>query len=240
MATDTTAQATLAARARDLVRPLLEAPIARLSRVGRGTFLDNGEFPWIAGLEAGFADIRTELDTVLESRSVIPAFQQVLPSQQSLTSDDRWRTFMFYGYGHRIDANCRRCHRTDALLKQIPGMTTAFFSILSPGKHIPPHRGFYNGVLRYHLGLIVPDDWRSCRIRVGDDVHRWREGESVVFDDTYEHEVWNDTDQERVVLFVDFLRPLPFPASTFNALVVNGISQLPEIRRSARLQLPPD
>jgi ornithine lipid ester-linked acyl 2-hydroxylase len=239
MVTKTAALRAPATKARDLARPLVEAPIARLSLVGRGNFLGNDAFPWTAVLERGFDDIRAELDTVLASGSAIPSFQQVLPSQRSLTSDDRWRTFMLYGYGHRIDSNCRRCPRTDALLQRIPGMRTAFFSILSPGKHIPPHRGFYNGVLRYHLGLIVPDDWRSCWIRVGDEVHRWREGEGVVFDDTHEHEVRNDTDQQRVVLFVDFLRPLPFPASTFNSLVVKAISQLPEIRRAARSQRPP-
>ncbi len=75
-------------------------------------------------------------------------------------------------YGHRSDANCRRYPRTDAVSKRIPGLTAAFLSILSPGKHIPPHRGFYSGVLRYHLGLMVPDDCRSFRISVGGDVHR--------------------------------------------------------------------
>ncbi len=237
--TETATPTALATRARNLARPLFEAPIALLSRVGRGTFLANDAFPWTADLEGGFGDIRAELDAILAGGPAIPTLQQVLPSQRSLTSDDRWRTFMLYGYGHRVDENCRRCPRTDALLQRIPGMRTAFFSILSPGKHIPAHRGFYNGLLRYHLGLIVPDDWRSCWIRVGGDVHRWREGGSVVFDDTYEHEVRNDTDQQRVVLFVDFLRPLPFPASAVNSLVVKGISQLPEIRRAARLQLPP-
>ncbi len=108
------------------------------------------------------------------------------------------------------------CPRTAALMREIPGMTTAMFSILSPRKHILDHRGPYKGVLRYHLGLIVPEDAEACRIRVGEDIRHWEEGKSMIFDDTFNHEVWNDTDETRVVLFVDVLRPLPFPESAIN------------------------
>ncbi len=98
-------------------------------------------------------------------------------------------------------------------MREIPGMTTAMFSILSPRKHILDHRGPYKGVLRYHLGLIVPREAERCRIRVGEDIRHWEEGKSLIFDDTFNHEVWNDTDETRVVLFVDVLRPLPSPWS---------------------------
>jgi beta-hydroxylase len=72
------------------------------------------------------------------------------------------------------------------------------------------------GVLRYHLGLIVPHQKEACRISVDSEVAHWEEGRSVVFDDTYMHEVWNETDEEGVVLFVDFSRPLPSPVSVLN------------------------
>ena len=89
------------------------------------------------------------------------------------------------------------------------------FSILEPGKHLPPHRGPYNGVLRLHLGLIVPEPREQLGIRVENQVYRWQEGEAVIFDDAYEHEAWNKTPQTRVVLFVDFVKPTalagPFP-----------------------------
>ena len=101
----------------------------------------------------------------------------------------------------------------------VPGMQTAMFSILAAGKHIPDHNGPYKGVIRYHLGLKVPRAADRCRIRVGDTIATWREGASLIFDDTYEHEVWNDTDEERVVLFLDIVRPLRFPMN-----VVNGSS----------------
>ena len=121
-------------------------------------------------------------------------------------------------------------------MREIPGMTTAMFSILSPRKHILDHRGPYKGVLRYHLGLIVPEDAESCRIRVGEDFRHWQEGESMIFDDTFNHEVWNDTDETRVVLFVDVLRPLPEPESTINRLIVKAIGYSPFVLDAKRNQ----
>jgi len=109
-------------------------------------------------------------------------------------------------------------------------MKTAFFSILAPGKHIPAHRGPFKGVIRYHLGLLVPEPAERCRIRVGTEIRHWREGESLVFDDTYEHEVWNDTSGRRAVLFLDVVRPLRFPASTFNDLILALIKRSPFVQ----------
>jgi aspartyl/asparaginyl beta-hydroxylase (cupin superfamily) len=104
--------------------------------------------------------------------------------------------------------NCLRCPATAAVLRAIPGVITGFFSILGPGKRLPPHYGPYRGVLRHHLALIVPEPLEKCGIRVDDQTRHWTEGQSLVFDDTYEHEAWNDTDGERVVLFLDIKRPL--------------------------------
>src|SRR5438445_9608768 len=116
------------------------------------------------------------------------------------------------------------CPRTAALMREIPGMTTAMFSILSPRKHILDHRGPYKGVIRYHLGLIVPKEKEACRIRVGDTIAHWEEGKSLFFDDTFPHEVWNDTDSMRVVLFMDILRPLPAPVALLNDLIIRIIA----------------
>jgi beta-hydroxylase len=121
-------------------------------------------------------------------------------------------------------------------MEQIPGMKTAMFSILSPRKHILDHRGPYKGVLRYHLGLIVPADAEACRIRVGEDIRHWEEGKSMIFDDTFNHEVWNDTDQRRVVLFVDVLRPLPSPYAAINSLIVKLIGFSPFVLDAKRNQ----
>jgi aspartyl/asparaginyl beta-hydroxylase (cupin superfamily) len=212
----------------------IEALIGRASLVGEATFFDPTEFPWARRLEAGWPLIRAELDRVLEDREHLPNFQDISVDQASITNDDRWKTYFLYGYGFKSDANCARCPETARLCAEIPGMKTAFFSILSPGKHIEVHRGPYKGVLRYHLGLRIPDPADGCRIRVDQDVRHWSEGESLIFDDTYEHEAWNDTDGVRVVLFVDFVRPLAFPTSLVNWVVLQAIAFSPFIGDAKR------
>ena len=106
----------------------------------------------------------------------LPNFQDISTDQYNLTDDDHWKTFFLYGYGFRSDANCRRCPETDRLVRTIPGMETAMFSIFAPHKRIPPHDGPYKGVVRYHLGLRVPADPDLAGIRVGDQTRHWREG----------------------------------------------------------------
>jgi ornithine lipid ester-linked acyl 2-hydroxylase len=112
-----------------------------------------------------------------------------------------------------------------AYIEQIPGMTTAFFSILSPHKHIPEHRGYYKGVIRCHLGLIIPQPFFKCRIRINNDLAFWQEGKALIFDDCYQHEVRNDTDGIRAVLLIDVIRPLPFPLSAINQYLINFIAK---------------
>lgn len=214
----------------------LERLIARCSPLGEPTFFDTDDFPWVRRLEANWQQIRRELDTVLHFREQLPNFQDISRDQRRISQDDRWKTFFLYGYGYRMDDNCRRCPATAQLVESVPGMKTAFFSILAPGKHIPSHRGPYKGVLRYHLGLIVPEPAAACRIRVGPDYAHWEEGKSLIFDDTYKHEVWNDTDGMRAVLFLDVLRPLPFPVSLLNQGVVNLIRWSPYVQDARRNQ----
>ncbi len=182
-----------------------------LTADGRRVFFDPADFPWTAAIEAGWPAIRRELEEVLRDRDQIPNFQDISEDQKLITEGDDWKTFFFFGYGHEVPANCARCPETTRLLRHIPGLKTAMFSILVPGKHIPEHRGPYKGVLRYHLALMIPPPEGSCRIRVADEVRLWREGRSLIFDDSWLHEAWNDGEGDRVVLFVDFERPLPFP-----------------------------
>ncbi|TAM83809.1 MAG: aspartyl/asparaginyl beta-hydroxylase domain-containing protein [Acidobacteria bacterium] len=184
------------------------------------TFFEPQEFPWVPAVEAEWKTIRKELDELMLRRDEIPNFQDYSPIQRRITQDDRWKTFFLYQFGHVEKENCARCPETVRILKKIPGMNTAMFSILAPGKYIPPHRGAYKGVLRYHLGLLVPKPEHSCRIRVGNDIRHWQEGKSLIFDDSHEHEVWNDADSYRVVLFVNFRRPTAFPLSLANRLLI--------------------
>ncbi len=221
-------------RARETSYAVLRRLLAQIERlyaasslVGDRPFFDPAEFPWTETLEQGWPLVRRELDDVLRHRDELPNFQDLSPEQSRLTQDDRWKTFFFSGYGIRADGNCRRCPETARLLEQIPGMTTAFFSILGPRKRLPPHRGPYKGVLRYHLGLKIPEPREACGIRVGGEARHWEEGESLVFDDVYEHEAWNVTDEDRAVLFVDFVRPMGFPASALNAGLIRAIAFSP-------------
>jgi beta-hydroxylase len=211
----------------------LEKLLTRFSLVPEQPFLDPSGFAWTQMLENNWGSIRTELDEVMRHRNALPNFQDISTDQKNLSQDDGWKTFFFYAYGFKAWHNCRRCPETTRLLKQVPGMKTAFFSILAPGKHLPPHRGPFKGVLRYHLGLMIPQPESSCGITVGGDTRHWKEGKSLVFDDTYQHEAWNKTNSDRVVLFMDFVRPLRFPASLLNWLLINAIAISPFVLGAA-------
>lgn len=200
-----------------------ERVVAAGSLVGNSPILEADLFGWVRRLEENWLVIRHELEGVLRHYDRIPNFQEISTDQTALTTDDKWKTFFFYGMGYKADGNCARCPETTRLIEQIPGMTTAFFSILSPHKHIPAHRGLYKGFLRYHLGLIVPEPRAACRLRVADQIVHWEEGKSIIFDDTYDHEVWNDTDGIRVVLFLDVIRPLRFPFDVLNRGIIAGV-----------------
>ncbi len=229
-----TVQATIAIGERVLAP--IERWIGRRSLVGDATFFPLERFPWVRHIEGNWTTIREELEHVLEDHAALPNFQDISKDQIEITDDDRWKTFFLYGYGFKAKLGTEMCPRTAALMREIPGMTTAMFSILSPRKHILDHRGPYKGVLRYHLGLIVPAEKEACRIRVGDDTRHWEEGKSLMFDDTFNHEVWNDTDETRVVLFVDVLRPLPFPESLINRMIVKAIGFSPFVLDAKRNQ----
>jgi beta-hydroxylase len=214
---------------RILYRPA-EWLVHRFSSVGQDRFFDPSEFAWIPRIEADWKAIRDEARALLRERGQIPSFHEIAPGNtpRAMTTDGKWKkwkSYWLYAYGRKFAENCRRCPETTRLIDTIPGIKTAFFSILAPRAHIPEHTGPYGGVLRYHLGLIVPRQKEACRIRVDSDVVHWEEGRSIVFDDTYPHEVWNDTDEERVVLFVDFARPLPFPVSGLNDAVIRLASR---------------
>ena len=214
----------------------LDGVYGRFSRVGDRPLHAPEQFPWARTLEAHWRVIRDELDGILRYREAIPSFQDISKEAATISRDDDWKTFFLYGYGQKEEGNCARCPRTTALIEQVPGMTTAFFSILAPGKHIPAHRGPYKGVLRYHLGLKVPTPAAQCRLRVADRFAHWEEGESLIFDDTYEHEVWNETAGERAILFMDVMRPLPPLLHGLNHVLIHALGRSPLIQDARKNQ----
>jgi beta-hydroxylase len=208
----------------------VERFLLRSSLVPTTPFLATDTLRWIPEFERNWKVIRTELDEVLDYQDALPNFQDISTDQASITNDDGWKTYFFLAYGFRSEANAARCPQTARLLEGVPGLTTAFFSILAPGKHIPEHRGPWRGVLRYHLALRVPEPASAAGIEVGGEVAHWEEGRSLLFDDGYEHRAWNDTDGVRVVLFADILRPLRSPADLLNRALIRMIGASPFIQ----------
>ncbi|QUY40948.1 aspartyl/asparaginyl beta-hydroxylase domain-containing protein [Acaryochloris marina] len=219
-----------------LMRKHIGGLVSRSSLVGHNTFFNPNMFSWVSLLEKNWRTIRQELEQVLQYQEALPNFEELVEYDSELTKDTQWKMFAFYAYGIKAEKNCDRCPETTRLIEQIPGLKTAFFSILLPHQRIPPHRGPYNGVLRYHLGLMVPEATDQCGIRVGKDIRHWQEGKSLVFDDSFEHTAWNDADSVRVVLFLDVVRPVKFPISLLNRAVIQLFSWSPYIQGAAANQ----
>ena len=167
---------------------------------------------------------------MLKERELIPAFHEISPDQTRISKGDHWKTHILYGFGRRIETNCQRCPETAKVLESIPGMMTAWFSMIDPGYHIPPHRGPTKSFLVCHLGLLVPKDKDKCYLRVADRKLTWEEGKCFVFDDTFDHEVRNDTDEHRVVLLVHVERPMRAPGRILSKLFIALIKASPYVK----------
>ena len=186
---------------------------------------DRALYPFLTPVEANWTTIRAELAELLKDRASLPAFHQISPDQKKISKQDRWKVFILFGFGVASQRNCARCPETAKLLQQIPNLQSAWFSILSPHYHIARHRGVTKTVLRSHLGLIIPQERERCRMQVGEDMVVWEPGKCVVFDDFFPHEVWNDTEEERVVLIFDFDRPMHLPGRLVGKLLTWGIKR---------------
>ena len=214
----------------------VERWVANQSPMGNSAIIDVKAFEWVERLEKNSGVIRQELEALLCGRKHLPNMQELSPRQTNLSPDDGWKSYFFFAFGQRIDESYKRCPETGKLLDSIPDLSLAFFSVLAPGKHLKAHRGGYKGVVRCHLGLIVPEPRTDVRMRVDETMIYWEEGKCVIFDDTHKHEVWNETNGIRVVLLFDVYRPLPRWLTLVNktALTLAGFS--PEVRRLVRSQ----
>jgi hypothetical protein len=183
----------------------LQKPDNHLPGLRAQPVYDSSEFAWTSRLVNDFETIRRE---VLEFSANLTLDAQ----SQGLTDRGRWSVLYFHKGGRRVEATTRACSRTSEIVDSAPGAGEAgqaYLSVLDSGTHIERHFGPTNIRLRCHLGVIVPD---GARIRVGEEMCEWREGHCLVFDDSFEHEVWNDSGSERVVLIVDFWHPELTPA----------------------------
>jgi aspartate beta-hydroxylase len=179
-------------------------------------FYEREHFPWLTRLEAETDTIRGELAGALAAASndFTPyiAFPKHAPVNQwgELNHSRRWSSFFLWKDGARQDGACALCPKTAALLESLPmadqpGFApTAMFSALEAHTQIPPHTGSTNVRLLCHLPLILPG---PARFRVGAETRDWKMGQAWVFDDTVEHEAWNDADELRVILIFDVWNP---------------------------------
>ncbi len=179
-------------------------------------FFDRRHFPWLGELEAATEMIRQELLVVLQDdlEEMQPYIQYPpgVPVNQwvELNHSPLWNSYFLWKDGVKDEAHCARCPNTAALLETLPLLRqpgfgpTAIFSVLAPRTHIPPHTGSTNTRSLVHLPLILPG---PSRFRVGNETREWKMGEAWVFDDTIEHEAWNDADQTRVILILDLWNP---------------------------------
>ncbi len=198
---------------------------AKTSLVPNTPKVDPDHFEFLNELRANWEIVRDEALEILKFREEIPGFQELSPDQYRIAKGKNWRTFVVYGFGERLEKNSQLTPKTADMLGKIPNIQTAMFSILAPGYHIPAHTGVTKGILRVHLGLIIPKEHEKCRIRVGDTITAWKPGEMFIIDDTYDHEVWNDTDEERVVLLVDFDRPMKWSGRILNKMLMSAMKK---------------
>ena len=183
-------------------------------------FVDRKHYSWLDAFDAATEEIRAEALAALAGAAgeFVPYISKPegapLDQWRELNNSKRWSTYFLMKNGKRLEEHLARCPRTAELLRsaplcEVPGQApTAFFSVLAPRTRIPPHTGVTNTRFIVHLPLVVPP---GCLYRVGAERREWREGHAWVFDDTFEHEAINDSDQPRIVLIFDvwncFLTP---------------------------------
>jgi perosamine synthetase len=204
----------------------------RQSLVGNPPFFDAATFPAVVELERGWREIRAEIDVVMQDFERLPALAELSPDQKRVAPDARWRTFFFYGFKFPAERNLARCPETARRLATFPGLEIAWLSILAPRSHIPSHAGITKGMINCLLGVRVPGPPGASRIRVGDQVRAFAEGQALVIDDTINHEVWNDAAEPRVVLLVSFRRPMRRAGRLLNTVFLALFRQTGYVREA--------
>ena len=216
------------------------------------------EYPELKIFEENQAIIREECINLLNKSLPLPNIDVLAGDYtQSALHYAKWKVFTFR-IGKNIPANCVLAPKTAEMINKTPGIFTAFFSILHPKQQLVPHWGYYKGFLRYHLGVIIPKDNQDneCWLRINDDKEQnarcdknlvsngkkyfWKNGQGLLFDDTYLHDAANETDEIRVVLWLDIYRRMPFPYNIVNRLILAITRQTGFLKRSraqARLNI---
>ena len=182
-------------------------------------FYPTSRFDWASPLAAATGDIRAELQALLSKQAAADAGfapyvektgREGVSLSHPLLDNPDWSAFYLIKQGQRIEENIRRCPKTWAAIEAIGDAAnpapapSVLFSLLQPGAAIPPHHGQINTRLICHLPIVLPGD---CGLRVGNETREWKDGEVFIFDDTVEHEAWNNSDQPRYVLIFEIWHP---------------------------------
>jgi beta-hydroxylase len=179
------------------------------SAVPRTPFLDARRFPELTTLREHWPEMRREAEALLRNGEVRPSATHQDVAFNTFF-ERGWRRFHVKWYDDFLPSAQTQCPRTVEILRGIPTIHAALFALLPAGGKLTEHRDPYAGSLRYHLGLITPNS-DACRIFVDGEPYAWRDGEDVVFDETFIHRAENRTDQDRIILFCDLERPLRTP-----------------------------
>jgi len=173
-------------------------------------------FQWTQMFRDNWKAIRNEY-LVYATQNDIPFHSQINQYVAGCDEDNGWQTLYLRAYG--VDTELTKYFPLTTKLINLCPCTLAYFSVLKPGATLQPHIGIYKGVIRYHLGLIVPDDWQNCFLQIDCQKLFWQEGSDLMFDDMFVHHVENNTNQTRVVLFLDIKRD-------FHNIFINGLNTL--------------
>jgi len=205
----------------NIVRRIYDRRIA-----GPPTLALDAYFPDGHRFISAWQDIRNEALVIARDIESVPRFHDVMPEQEAISANDHrdWRLFILKAYGTDIPTNMASCPRLSSLASTIPDVLSASLSFLAPGKHIPQHRGPFRGVLRFYLGLSIPsseDGSPATVLMINGVEHRIGNGECLLWDDTYPHEVWNRSDKLRAALLLDVRRHgMPFDMEIFSRMLI--------------------
>ena len=197
------------------IEKLLKKPFHKHSLWGDKKFYDPQLHPITHELESNFPAIQAEVKELLKRYDEFANFQSISPDQTYISNDDRWRMFFFKAAGVSFGKNKQLCPVAMSIVDKHKDVISAYISVLGARKLLNPHEGPWSGILRMHLGVVVPE-YQMCSLHNGGEVYFWEEGKCVLFDDTYTHMAFNDTDSIRAVLFLDIMRPLPQPWKAIN------------------------
>lgn len=192
----------------------------------------NDQFKWVGFLESHWEEIRDEFVEFHRTEDLIPSFHEVSPIQEWMTNDDKWKMLVLFAFGKKVSKTAGKFPRTMSHLRKVPGVKAAMFSIFEPSKHVQLHHGNVKMILRYQLGLIVPEPYKKCKININGSDYHWQNGHSLLWDNTVPHEVWNESEGTRVVLMLDVMRQLPFPLNLLNKMAYKLICRSDKIKNA--------